>query len=309
MTPVTKLEGKTMAKQENPFAPRPDLKIWLDGKLVPAENARISVYDHALLYGDGIFEGIRIYNGRIFKEAQHLERLYISAKSIRLKIPLTPDEVSDAMYETMRANGITGDGYIRLVVTRGVGSLGISMYKTANPSLIIIVDKIALYPAEAYERGLHCIVSSIARNHCNTTSPRVKSLNYLNNVIAKADAMDLGADEAIMLTTEGYVSECSGDNIFLVRHGELLTPPLSMGILEGVTRELVIELAKKRGFPVSERVLIRHDLYACDECFGTGTAAEIVPITRIDGRPVGDGKPGRITKQLAADFLEYRNQK
>jgi branched-chain amino acid aminotransferase len=308
MTPATITEGRTMAKQENPFAPRPGLKIWLDGKLVPADDAKINVFDHALLYGDGVFEGIRIYNGRIFKEKEHLERLFLSAKSIRLKIPLTPDEVSDAMQETMRANGITGGGYIRLVVTRGVGSLGISIYKTANPSVFIIADTIALYPQEVYERGLHCIVSGLARNHPNTTSPRVKSLNYLNNVMAKADAMDLGADEAIMLTTDGYISECTGDNIFLVRKGELMTPPTSMGILEGVTRGVVMELAARRRIPLVEKLLIRHDLYVCDECFGTGTAAEIVPITKIDGRVVGDGKPGPITRQLMADFAEYRTQ-
>ncbi len=290
----------------NPFTPRADLKIWLDGELVPAGEASISVFDHGLLYGDGIFEGIRIYGGRIFRESEHLDRLFESAKAIRLTIPMTHEELSTAMREAMGANGITEDGYVRLVVTRGVGSLGISIEKTACPSVFVIADKIALYPPEVYERGLRCIISSFSRNHPNTTSPRVKSLNYLNNVLAKAEARDLGADEAIMLTVDGYVSECTGDNIFLVRDGELHTPPTSMGILEGITRNLVMELARNRGIAVHEVVLIRHDLCVADECFGTGTAAEIVPITRIDGRDVGDGAPGPITRQLTQDFIDYR---
>lgn len=299
-------ETRRMANPDNPFAPRPDLQVWIDGNLVPSAEATIGVFDHGLLYGDGVFEGIRIYNGRIFKEAEHLARLFDSAKAIRLAIPMTSDQIGAAMREAMQGNGITADGYIRLVVTRGVGSLGISIAHTACPSVIIIADKIALYPPEAYERGLHCVVSSIARNHPNTVSPRVKSLNYLNNIMAKADARDAGADEAIMLNTDGYVSECTGDNLFLVRHGELLTPPAGMGILEGITRGLVMELARKRGIQVYERMLIRHDLYVADECFATGTAAELVPITEIDGRVVGDGKPGTMTKQLAADFVAYR---
>lgn len=299
-------ETQSMQKSVNPFAPSADLKVWLDGELVPATQAKIGVFDHGLLYGDGVFEGIRIYNGKIFKEQEHIQRLVESAKAIRLKIPLSNDEISAAMHAAMQANGITGDGYIRLVVTRGVGSLGISIAHTACPSVFIIADKIALYPPEVYERGLSCIISGLARNHPNTTSPRVKSLNYLNNVMAKAEAREAGADEAIMLTTNGFVSECTGDNIFLVRHGKLFTPPTSMGILDGVTRGVVIELAQKRGLVCEEKVLIRHDLYVADECFGTGTAAEIVPITKIDGRLVGDGTPGLITKQLTADFVAYR---
>jgi branched-chain amino acid aminotransferase len=208
----------------------------------------------------------------------------------------------------MQANGITGDGYIRLVVTRGIGSLGLSISHTANPSVIVIADKIALYPPEVYERGLHCVISSLARNHPNTTSPRVKSLNYLNNIMAKAEAKEAGADEAIMLTTDGFVSECTGDNIFVIREGAVFTPPTCMGILEGITRNLAMDLARKRGIPVHERVLIRHDLHVADECFATGTAAEIIPITEIDGRPVADGKPGPITKQLITDFVDYRNK-
>jgi branched-chain amino acid aminotransferase len=266
------------------------------------------VFDHGILYGDGVFEGIRIYNGTIFKEAEHIKRLFESAKAIRLTIPWTAEEISNAMHETVRANGIDGDGYIRLVVTRGVGSLGLSIYHTACPTVFIIAASIALYPPEVYERGLHCIVSSLARNHPNTTSPRVKSLNYLNNILAKAEAKDAGADEAIMLTTDGYICECTGDNIFFVRDGEIFTPPSSMGILEGITRKLVIELARARGIPVHEKLLIRHDLYIADECFATGTAAEVIAVTRIEGRPVGDGKPGPISRQLMQDFIDYRTR-
>ncbi len=305
-TATIEVQSMAKTKPENPYAPRPDLTVWMDGELVPVKEARVSVFDHGLLYGDGCFEGIRIYNGKIFKEAEHVKRLFESAKAIRLQIPMTPEQVSEAMREAMQANGITGDGYIRLVVTRGVGSLGLSVAHTACPTVFVIADKIALYPLEVYQRGLHCIISSLARNHPNTTSPRVKSLNYLNNIMAKSEAKESGCDEAIMLTTDGYVSECTGDNIFVVRNGEIATPPPEMGILEGITRGVAMELARKRGIPIYEKVLIRHDLHIADECFATGTAAEIIPITRIDGRPVGDGKPGPITKQLLQDFIGYR---
>ena len=292
---------------DNPFAPKLNLKVWVGKELVPIQDARISVFDHALLYGDGVFEGIRVYNGKIFKEAEHVKRVFESAKAIRLEIPMTPAQVSDAMYKAMAANGIDGDGYIRLVVTRGIGLLGLSIKHTAQPTVVVIADKIQLYPAEVYERGLHCIVASLSRNHPNTTSPRVKSLNYLNNILAKAEAHDAGADEAIMLTVDGHLCECTGDNIFLVRDGAVFTPPTSEGILEGITRNLVMEMARKRGITVEEKVLIRHDLYIADEVFATGTAAEIVPITEVEARPVGDGKPGPITRMLTEDFIAYRN--
>ncbi|HNQ24640.1 MAG TPA: branched-chain-amino-acid transaminase [Phycisphaerae bacterium] len=278
------------------------------GRLVPVLEANINVFDHGLLYGDGVFEGIRIYGGRIFKEAEHIRRLFDSAKAIRLVVPMTAKEVSEAMYAAMAANGITGDGYIRLVVTRGVGALGISTKRTANPTLFVIADAISLYPKETYERGLHCIVSSYVRNHPNSCSPRVKSLNYLNNILAKAEAQDAGCDEAIMLNVSGRVSECTGDNIFTVRRGELHTPPASEGILEGITRGVVMELARKRGVPVHETLLLRHDLYIADECFATGTAAEVIPITKIEGRIIGDGKAGPITKQLIEDFIVCRTR-
>lgn len=305
---TTAFEAQAVNKPLNPFAPRADLKIWMDGVLVSSAEARISVFDHGLLYGDGVFEGIRIYNGRIFKEDEHIQRLFDSAKAIRLQVPLSPQEISAAMRATLQANGIGDDGYIRLVVTRGVGSLGLSIAHTACPSVFIIADTIELYPPELYKRGLHCIISSVARNHPNTTSPRVKSLNYLNNIMAKAEAREAGADEAIMLTTAGHVCECTGDNLFLVKNGALLTPPTSVGILEGITRALVLELARHRGIDTQEKVLIRHDLYLADECFGTGTAAEVVPITQIDGRTVGDGMPGPITRQITQDFIAYRSK-
>ncbi|MBU0719148.1 MAG: aminotransferase class IV, partial [Planctomycetes bacterium] len=246
---------------KNPYLPRPDSEIWVGREIVPVAEARISVFDHGLLYGDGVFEGIRVYNGKIFKEEEHIKRFFESAGAIRLKIPMTPEEVSEAMYKTMAANGIDGDGYIRLVVTRGIGLLGLSIGHTANPTVIVIADKIQLYPKEAYERGLHCVFASLARNHPNTTSPRVKSLNYLNNIMAKAEAKEAGADEAIMLTVDGHVAECTGDNVFTVRDGVISTPPAYEGILEGITRNLVMELGRKRGITVQEKVLVRHDIY------------------------------------------------
>jgi branched-chain amino acid aminotransferase len=306
-TATMAVERKVETMPENPFAPRPGLKVWVGEGLVPAEQAVVNVFDHALLYGDGIFAGIRIYHGKIFMEQQHIQRFFESAKVIRLTLPMSPEQLSRAMYDTMRANGVSGDGYIRLVVTRGVGALGISIRRTANPTIIIIVDKITLYPVEVYERGLHCIISSITRNHVNALNPRIKSLNYLNNVLAKAEAHAAGADEAIMLGIDGHVCECTGDNIFVVRNGELLTPGTWEGLLEGITRDVVMELARKRGIPVRETSLVRHDLFVAQEVFATGTAAEIVPITEISGIPVGEGKPGRITKQLTEDFAAYRN--
>ncbi len=294
----------TMA--DNPFAPDPDMKVWVGGQLLPVAEAAINVFDHGLLYGDGVFEGIRVYNGRIFKEKEHIQRLFESAKAIRLDLPMSAEEFSGAMQRTVEANGITGDGYIRLVVTRGVGLLGIAMTQTANPVVFVIAASITLYPKEVYERGLHSSISSVTRNYPNALSPRIKSLNYLNNILAKAEAKDAGADEAIMLNTYGRVAECTGDNIFIVRRGEVQTPPASEGILEGITRGLVMELAVKRGIPVAEKNLTRHDLFIADECFATGTAAEIIAITEISKRTIGDGKAGPITRQLNEDFVAYR---
>lgn len=302
VTGAEHVERPTM--RDNPYNPRLDLKIWMDGELVPAAEARVSVFDHALLYGDGCFEGIRIYNGKIWKEKEHLDRFALSLKVIALDIGMTMDQVSVAMHEAMEANGLTGDGYIRLLATRGVGSLGISVKHTANPSVIVIADKIQLYPPKLYETGLRCIVSSYIRNHPNSSSPRVKSLNYLNNIMAKLDAAENGADEAIMLNHLGNVAEGTGDNLFCIRDGEISTPPVSDGILNGVTRNHVMKLAKDAGYAVCEQSLIRHDLYAADEIFLTGTAAEIISVVSVDRRQIGDGRPGPITAKLTALFKQ-----
>lgn len=292
--------------KKNPFAPRNELKIWLDGRLVPVADAKISVFDHGLLYGDGVFEGIRVYSGKIFRCREHVQRLFDSAKAIRLTIPMTHEEVTQAMYDTLAANGLAkGDAYIRLVVTRGVGTLGLNPEKTANPSVFIIADQIELYPPELYEKGMSVITCSTIRNHPNAVSPRIKSLNYLNNILGKIEGIDAHVPEAIMLNHEGLVAECTGDNIFVVRDGVLITPPTSAGILEGVTRDTVIELARKRGITMIEKNLVRHDLYIAQECFFTGTAAEVIAVTQIDGRVIGDGKPGPITRQLMADFKAF----
>ena len=290
----------------NQYAPSPDLKVFVDGRIVPVAQAAINVFDHGLLYGDGVFEGIRSYGGKVFRMDEHLRRLDESARAIRLDMPMTRQELDKAIYETMKANAIV-DGYIRLVVTRGVGYLGVSPVRTGNPSVFIIADQIALYPKELYDQGMAIISSSVIRNHPNSVSPRIKSLNYLNNILAKLEALDAGVHEAVMYNHLGYVAECTGDNIFVIRNGVVMTPPTAAGLLEGITRDAVIELVKKRGLPFSEPNLTRHDLYVADESFLTGTAAEIIPVTRIDGRPVGTGQPGPITRQLIADFKNLVN--
>jgi len=293
-------------EQPNQYAPRPELKVFLDGKVVPVSEAKISIFDHCILYGDGVFEGLRSYRGRVFRFEQHLKRLEDSARAIRLQIPMTRQELSDATYETIKANNIT-DGYIRLVVTRGVGTLGLSPIKTANPSVFIIADQIELYPKELYEKGLAVVCSSVVRNHPNAVSSRIKSCNYLNNILAKIEALDAEVYEAIMFNHLGYVAECTGDNIFLVRDGVVQTPPITAGILEGITRDTVIELIRKRTLPIRETELTRHDLYVADECFLTGSAAEVIPVTKIDGRPISNGEPGPITRQLLDDFKKLIN--
>lgn len=277
------------------------LQVWIDGKLVNKEDAKVSVYDHGLLYGDGVFEGIRAYSGRIFECQAHLKRLYDSAKAIRLEIPYTAEQLEKVIYETMAANSFK-DCYVRLVVTRGIGTLGIDPMRCPGPSVICITDLISLYPAEMYEKGMAVITSSVIRNHPNALSPRIKSLNYLNNILAKIEALDAGVPEAVMLNHQGYVAECTADNIFIVRSGEVLTPPASDGSLEGVTRGAIMNLARGSMIPMHERRLERHDLYIADECFLTGTGAEVIPVTKIDGRQIGTGQPGPITKKLHAAF-------
>jgi branched-chain amino acid aminotransferase len=279
------------------------LKVYISGKLYDKDDAKISVYDHGLLYGDGVFEGIRSYGGKVFRLDRHLDRLYASARAIRLEIPLAIDAMARAVRDTLQANGIT-DGYIRLVVTRGAGYLGLDPRKTSNPQVIIITDHIELYPAELYEKGLAIVTASTIRNHPNALNPRIKSLNYLNNILAKIEGVDAGAPEALMLNHKGEVAECTGDNLFLVRRGELVTPPTDAGILEGITREAVIELARSAGHAVHEVALTRHDVYVADECFLTGTAAEVIPVVKCDGRPIGSGQPGPVTRDLRKRFIE-----
>ncbi len=284
----------------------PSLQVWLNGQLVPQHEATVNVFDHGLLYGDGVFEGIRIYNGRIFKLASHVRRLIESADVIRLPIPYSAQQIEQATRDTVEANGLT-NGYIRLVVTRGVATLGLHPFKGCEgANVFVIAATIRLYPAELYENGLEVITSSVTRNHPGALSPRIKSLNYLNNILAKIEAIDAGVLEAVMLNTQGFVAECTGDNIFIVRQSsggpELVTPPLHAGILEGITRNAVIDLARQQGLAVVESDLTKHDLYIADEMFLTGTAAEVIPVTVMDKRSIGDGKPGAITRQLIDAF-------
>ena len=277
------------------------MKIYLDGKYCDERNARISVFDHGLLYGDGIFEGIRAYNGRVFKLKEHIDRLFYSAKAILLKLPLTHQEFMAAIVETCRRNRLR-DGYIRLVVTRGPGTLGLNPNRCKNPSVIIIAGKIQLYPEELYQRGMDIITVPTTRNLHSALNPAIKSLNYLNNIMAKIEANNAGCEEAIMLNSEGFVAECTGDNLFIVKEGHLLTPPLSAGALYGITRRVVMELAAESGLKVSEPNLTRYDLFCADECFLTGTGAEVVPVVKIDGRVIGTGKPGPVTENLVAQY-------
>jgi branched-chain amino acid aminotransferase len=280
------------------------LKVWIDGKFYEKENAKISVYDHGLLYGDGVFEGIRVYRGKIFECDAHLRRLFDSARAIRLTPPRSADQLRAAMEESIKINNFS-DCYIRLVVTRGAGYLGLNPNKCPNPSIVIIADTIELYPPEMYEKGMSIITSSVVRTHPNSLSPRIKSLNYLNNILAKIEAIDAGVPEALMLNQEGNVAECTGDNVFIVRAGQIQTPTTSDGILEGVTRHVMLQLCQKLSIPCIEKSLQRHDMYVADECFLTGTAAEIIPVTQIDGRPIGTGTPGPITKRLIEAFHKH----
>ena len=280
------------------------LKVWLDGKLVDEADAKVSVFDHGLLYGDGVFEGIRVYDGRVFELEAHLRRLYESGKVIRLDISMAKSELVGAIKQTVEANGIM-DGYIRLLVTRGAGTLGLNPFLCKNSSLVIIADSIQLYPEELYETGMKIVSATTVRNHPLAIPPQVKSLNYLNNIIAKIEALDNDVPEAIMYNHEGYVAEATGDNVFIVRDAVIYTPPVEAGALEGITRNLVIMLAGQENLEVVEKNLTRCDLYICDEFFLTGTAAEVIGIVEIDGRTIGDGKPGPTTKRLREKFFEY----
>jgi branched-chain amino acid aminotransferase len=277
------------------------MKIYIDGKYYDERTAKISVFDHGLLYGDGIFEGIRAYNSRVFKLKEHIDRLYCSAKSILLKIPITREAMTRAVIETCRRNKLR-DGYIRLVVTRGVGTLGLNPNRCKNPSIIVIAGKIQLYPVEYYQNGLEIITVPTVRNLHSALNPAIKSLNYLNNILAKIEANNSGCEEAIMLNAEGFVSECTGDNVFMIKEGRLLTPPLFAGALYGITRQVVMDLGREAGLQVAEATLTRHDLFNADECFLTGTGAELVPVVKIDGRVIGSGKPGRATRRLVTEY-------
>ncbi|HOL21333.1 MAG TPA: branched-chain-amino-acid transaminase [bacterium] len=277
------------------------LLIYFNGKLIPEEEAKVSIFDHGLLYGDGVFEGIRGYNGRIFKLDEHLSRLYASAKAIMLDVPLEFSELKDAIIQTVRANKLR-DSYIRVVVTRGVGDLGLDPEKCKIPTLFVIASKIELYPADIYEKGLDVITAATRRNLTEAINPAVKSLNYLNNIMAKIEANNAGASEALMLNYEGYVTECTGENIFIVSRGNLVTPPVSAGVLPGITRDTVKEIATEIGLEVKEMNITRYDIFTAEECFLTGTAAEIVPVISLDGRIIGTGKPGEITNKIRKEY-------
>ncbi|MEK6765862.1 MAG: branched-chain-amino-acid transaminase [Planctomycetota bacterium] len=282
-------------------------KVYINGKLYPKDEAKISVFDHGLLYGDGVFEGIRCYNGNVFRFSEHIDRLYDSARAISMKIQLTKDELKDAVINTLKANNLK-NSYIRLIVTRGVGKLGLNPFNCSKSQIIIITDFIQLYSKELYEKGLNAIIVATIRNHSNALNPNIKSLNYLNNILAKIECINAGATEGIMLNKDGYVAEGTGDNIFIVKNNEVLTPPTSAGILIGITRNVVMELAKEAGMTVREEQLTRNDLYNADECFLTGTAAEIIPVVNLDGRKIASGKPGKVTLSLLKKYQELTTQ-
>jgi len=282
------------------------LQVSINGKLVDKANATISVFDHGLLYGDGVFEGLRAYRGNVFRLAEHMKRLYQSALAIGLTIPITAEALAEDVKKTLAANKMT-DGYIRLIVTRGSGSLGLDPNKCSDPQVIIIADHIMLYPEQYYRDGMEIITAATMRNHPAALSPRIKSLNYLNNIMAKMEGLRAGCVEALMLNHKGEVAECTGDNIFIVRDGVLMTPPIDAGILEGITRNAVLDIARSHSIVARECTLLRHDIFIADECFLTGSAAEVIPVTKLDGRMIGNGKPGPITVKLIAAFKEMVN--
>jgi branched-chain amino acid aminotransferase len=277
------------------------MKVYINGKYCDEAEATISVFDHGLLYGDGIFEGIRAYNGRIFRLKEHIDRLFCSAKAILLTIPLSHSEMMAAVVNTCRQNDVR-DGYIRLVVTRGAGTLGLNPNRCKNPCVIVIAGKIQLYPPELYQKGMDIITVPTVRNLHSALNPAIKSLNYLNNILAKIEANNAGCEEAVMLNAEGFVAECTGDNLFIVKENQVLTPPLTAGALYGITRRVVLDMAQELGYRATETNLTRYDLFNADECFLTGTGAELVPVVRIDGRVIGEGKPGPITSRLVEQY-------
>jgi len=277
------------------------LWIYLDGKFVNEKQAKISVFDHGLLYGDGVFEGLRTYGGRFFRLRQHIQRLYKSAKAIMLEIPVSMEEMIDIVVKTVKKNKLK-DSYVRVVVTRGVGDLGLDPRKCPKPTIFVIASKIKLYPEEFYEKGLTVVTIPTRRNLTESINPAIKSLNYLNNILAKIEATNAGAMEGLFLNNEGYVAECTGENIFIIKENILSTPPISAGALDGITRDAVLQLGKELGMETREELLTRYDLYNADECFLTGTAAEIIPVTIIDGRKIGSGSPGQMTDKIRKAF-------
>lgn len=281
--------------------------IYLDGDFVPEAEAKVSVFDHGLLYGDGIFEGIRFYNGRVFRLEEHHDRLWDSARSICLEIPMSKEEMTEALLETIRRNGLR-DGYIRQIVTRGVGNLGLNPTQCKRPTVIIIAATIALYPEEMYRNGLTIVTCATRRSGPATLNPAVKSLNYLNNVMARIEANLAGADEALMLNDAGNVAECTADNIFVIKKGQIFTPPIAAGALRGITRSVVFEIADELGIKISETDITRHDVFVADECFLTGTAAEVIPVIKCDGRVIGTGKAGEISSRIFARFREITRE-
>jgi branched-chain amino acid aminotransferase len=282
-------------------------KIYVDGKFYAEADAKVSVFDHGLLYGDGIFEGIRFYNGRVFKLEEHIDRLWDSARSICLEIPMSRREMAAALLETIRKNDLR-DGYIRLVVTRGVGNLGLNPAQCKRPSVIIITAQIALYPEAVYRSGLTVITCATRRTSPAALNPAVKSLNYLNNVMARIEANLASADEALMLNDAGNVAECTADNVFIIKRGQIFTPPITAGALRGITRSVVFEIAAELGMKISEVDITRHDVFIADECFLTGTAAEVIPVVKADSRPIGNGQPGPITARIMARFREMTRE-
>jgi branched-chain amino acid aminotransferase len=277
--------------------------VYVNGEYFEKEDAKISVFDHGFLYGDGVFEGIRAYNGKVFLLKEHIDRFYDSAKVIMLDLELTKEEMIESILETMRKNNLT-EGYLRVVASRGKGDLGLDPANCEKATIVIIVDKLKIYPQDFYDKGMSTIISSTRKNNPDSLSPRIKSLNYLNNIFAKIEAKQAGVIEAIMLNKEGYVCECTGDNIFIISNGEIKTPPTSLGALQGITRDFVLRLSKKLNLKISEVPFTQYELYTADECFLTGTAAEVIPVIKIDSRVIGNGKPGEITKLIIKEFRE-----
>ena len=306
--PKTREAAKSTANRgAAPKSARKESKIYLDGKFYAEGEAKVSVFDHGLLYGDGIFEGIRFYNGRVFRLEEHLDRLWDSARSICLELPMSQRAMTEALLETIRQNDLR-DGYIRLIVTRGVGNLGLNPEQCKKPSVIIITAQIALYSEAVYRNGLSVVTCATRRTNPSALNPAVKSLNYLNNVMARIEANQANADEALMLNDEGNVAEGTADNVFVVKRGQIATPPITAGALRGITRSVVFEIAAETGIKVLETDITRHDVFIADECFLTGTAAEIIPVVKADGRPIGTGKPGPITTRMMARFREMTRE-